>query len=145
MAIEVVYWLAVLCGIVGALTGSRAAWALLSSVALSYALQATGASFEVGLWIAIDLCVAAWVLALRKGWSDWFIAGLFLPIWALYFAPDWMAYYGVSLLMSAQFLFTLPWKRILARAQRSAPDRMEMDDFFNLKFRGLPWGRKILG
>lgn len=139
--IDVIYWLAVLCGVVGALTGSRAALFLLASVALSYGLEASGAHFETGLWVAIDLCVMAGVLMYRQ----WLIAALFLPMWAMYFLPPWEAYYGVSLLMSAQFLFTLPWQRILARVQRSAPDRMEMDDFFNLEFRGLPWGRKILG
>lgn len=141
--IEVVYWLSVALGCVGALTGSRAALPLLASVALSYALDATGAYFETGLWIAIDICVIVTILSFRERVSDWLIVGLFPVMWVMYFLPPWAAYNGVSLLMALQFVFTLPWIRIWDRIKRTAPCRMEIDDFFNLMIGVAPWGRKI--
>ena len=141
--IEIVYWLAVALGCVGALTGSRAAWPLLASVGLSYVLDATGAYFEMGLWIAIDICVMVTVLTFRNRLSDWLIVALFPVIWAMYYMPPWAAYNGVSMLMALQFVFTLPWVRVWDRVKRTAPHCMEIDDFFKMVIGDAPWGRKI--
>lgn len=138
MAIEAAYWLAVLCGVVGAFTGSRSAWALLASAALCWALDATGADFETGLWLAIDLAVIAAILIWRNRASDWIVLALFLPIWALYLADEYTRYYAVTFLIMAQFIITLPWRSIGQRAVRCFPRRHSIDDIFDLK-RGLVW------
>lgn len=137
--IEYLYWLAVLCGIVAALTGSRAAWALLASAALCWGLDASGWQFEAGVWLAIDIAVIAAILVLRSRATDWIVLALFVPIFALYAADEYTRYYGVTILIMLQFIVTLPWKAIGLRAARTIP-HSTADDIFHFRVqRGRVW------
>jgi hypothetical protein len=86
--LAVVFWLAVACGCVSALTGNRTAWALLASVGLCFVFDYAGVPFSFPLWLLIDLAVILAIIHPRMSKADCIVVALFVPAWVGYLLPD---------------------------------------------------------
>lgn len=112
--VDALFLLSLLCGLFGAGRGSRVAWALLASTALSSALILAGAPFDLATWIMIDVAV---IVAAEYGRtptaSERGALALFPVAWVLYhLQPAWWND-ALTLIVAAQFLLVTPWGRFL--------------------------------
>lgn len=131
---QALLWLAVACGIAGALTGNRTAWPLLASVGLCKALEWLHVSFDPALWLVIDFAVIAVIVRRDMKPTDWIVLALFAPAWAAYFLPD-PARYNLSLAaVSLQLLLTFPMAATWGRTRR-INRTFDPWDHFNLRAR----------
>lgn len=90
--------------------GNCAARPLIASAGLVCVLTLLGVPFDFGLWVSIDAAVIAAIetyCAMRR--YEWAIIALFPVAWVLYHTqpPGWRDY--VTLIVSLQFLLTVPW------------------------------------
>lgn len=96
--------------------GNRAARPLIASAALTCALTLLGVRFDFGLWLSIDIAV---IYAIERtaqvGSAERTIFALFPPAWILYHLqlPGWSE--AVAVIVSLQFLLTVPWDRLEQR------------------------------
>jgi hypothetical protein len=105
---EVLFWLAVACGVVSASTGNRTAWALLASVALCLGLDSAGVPFNFVLWLLIDLVVILVIIRPTMTVADCVILALFIPAWVGYLLPDAQRFQIGFVVVVAQLLLTFP-------------------------------------
>lgn len=100
--------------------GSVAARPLIASVGLVCALTLLGVPFDFGLWVSIDVAAICIIEALgRVGKKERAIMALFPVAWVLYhLQPPWWRD-GVSLIVTAQFLLTVPWDRLEQRVWKA--------------------------
>ncbi len=101
--------------------GRRAARPLIASAALVSALSLAGVPFDFRLWLSIDVAVICAIeLCGPVGKSERAIMALFPVAWVFYqVQPPWWND-AVTLIVSAQFLLTVPWDRLEQRIWRTA-------------------------
>lgn len=88
--------------------GNRAAIALLASFLICGLLDWSGAQFNFVFWLMMDSAVVLAIIHRTMTYWDVAIIASFIPAWALYLAPDDVRYFGVSVVLVAQFLLTTP-------------------------------------
>jgi hypothetical protein len=125
--IEALFWIAVACGVAGALTGNRTAWALLASVAMCLALDSARIEFNFVVWMLIDLAVIFVIVRPGMTYSDVVILALFIPAWAFYVMPDPARFWGSFAVVVAQLLLCAPVASVSARARRWWADARDTD------------------
>lgn len=93
--------------------GSAPARPLIASAALICALTTAEVPFDLFLWVTIDVAV---IYAIERtsqvGAAEKAIFALFPPAWVLYHMqpPGWSE--AISVIVSLQFLLTVPWNRL---------------------------------
>jgi len=125
--IDEVFLVSVLCGCLSAWKGSRTAWALLASAAVSSGLIWAGVPFDIKIWRTIDILVVACIATGPLGAKDLLILSLFIPIWSLYERP--YAGDGINLIVAAQLVLTLPFARLWLRAKQATIASKDWGDF----------------
>ena len=138
--LDAIYWAAAGFALLGALfrirlrlPAERATWALLASAGFYLVTQWTGLSFDLALWIAVDVAVCLviawqmlplvrgrawpWLAAYRKELA---ILVLFPLMWAAYLLPDEPGYVFTSIASTAQLLLTLPLRVLWARGKHAS-------------------------
>lgn len=98
-------------GVASALTGNRAAIALLCSLAASFTVT-TG----LGLWL-LDVAVLCAIVRPAMPLADELIAALFVFAWAGYLCDDASRYEITFAVVTAQFLLTIPIALVLREVQ----------------------------
>jgi hypothetical protein len=101
--------------------GSRTARPLIASAALTCAMTLLGAPFDFSLWVSIDIAVIYIIeRSGRIGDAERAIFALFPPAWVLYHLqpPGW--HDAVAVIVSLQFLLTVPWDRLVIWKARTA-------------------------
>jgi hypothetical protein len=106
--LAVVFWLAVACGCVSALTGNRTAWALLASVGLCFGFGYAEVPFNFVVWVLIDLAVALTIIRPTMTKADCVILALFIPAWCFYLLPPDTRFWGSFVVVVAQLVLTFP-------------------------------------
>lgn len=119
--IEIVFWLAVACGVVSASTGNRTAWALLASVGLCFALSYAQVPFSFILWLMIDLAVVLVIIRPAMTKTDCVIIALFIPAWCFYLLPPDTRFWGSFVVVVAQLVLTFPVEALRAALARLWP------------------------
>lgn len=105
---QVAFWIAVACGVLGAVTGNRTAWILLASVGLCLALDRYQVPFNFVLWLLIDLVVILAILRPDLTKADCVVLALFVPAWVFYLMPPDTRFTGSFAVVVAQLLLTFP-------------------------------------
>lgn len=96
--------------------GNRTPRPLIASAALVSILTLLGVPFDFGLWVSIDVAVIYAIERTSKvGEAERAIFALFPPAWVLYHLqpPGWSD--AVTVIVSLQFLLTVPWDRLEQR------------------------------
>lgn len=110
--ISILFLASLACGCFAAAWGSRAAWALIGSTALSSTLILVSAPFDMSLWLLIDVAVIGAIEAGKPKPSDHAIIGTFPFAWVLYhIQPTWWGD-AITMIVALQFLLTVPWDRL---------------------------------
>lgn len=139
--LDAILGVAVACGVAGALTGNRTAWALLASVAYCLAMDWLGVAFNPFLWLMVDLAVCLAILLpvipkfarffpkLRVSSADVAILALFGPAWIGYLMePDVRYQIGFAVVVT-QLLVTFPSCAAWRLLTRASSDMAGKDDF----------------
>lgn len=125
-----ILYLAIACGIAGALARNRTPLPLLASVALCLLFEWREVPFFWPLWVTIDLAVAAAIWRLNRGHikpADWLVLSLFVPGFVGY-AMDEAARFQVGFgVVVTQLLLTFP----LAAVRAHLADRPREPDRWN--------------
>lgn len=113
--IDALYLLAVLCGCIAALRGSRTAAILLLSAASVALLPLIGVGYDPLLWLTIDWAVIILIMRPNHIFMDDLIVVLFIPIWFFYLYGGELAQPVVSLIVTLQFLLTFPLPQLCGK------------------------------
>lgn len=105
---QIVFWLALACGVVSAATGNRTAWALLASVGLCFGFEYFAIPFNFVVWMLIDLAVVAAIIRPAMTAADCVILALFIPAWCFYLLPPDTRFVGSFVVVVAQLALTFP-------------------------------------
>lgn len=116
--IEAVFLFAIAAGGIAALTGSRAAIALLASTAFTAGMVAVGVPFILPLWMFVDVCVIAVVVHPHMRVREVVLVALFFPLWASYFVESEQGWRASALISATQFLLTFPLFRTAESGRR---------------------------
>jgi hypothetical protein len=112
--LQVVFWLAVACGVISAATGNRTAWVLLASVGLCFAFGELRIPFNFIIWVLIDLAVILAIIRPTMTKADCIILALFVPAWCFYLLPPDPRFWGSFVVVVAQLVFTFPVEALRA-------------------------------
>jgi hypothetical protein len=126
--IQVVFWLAVACAVLGALTRNRTAVMLLASALLCLGMNYVQVPFNFVVWMLIDLAVVSGIIHYKMTRTDCVIIALFIPAWCFYLLPAETRFWGTFVVVVAQLALTFPvdaTRRILT----SLSSRLRPDNF----------------
>ena len=134
--IPVVFWLAVACAVLGAVTRSRTAMALLGSVAACLVMDYAQVPFDFVTWVLIDLLVIAIIIPYEFGDSvktvirrmsknDIWVVLLFPVAWVAYLTYDPWRYYGSMLVVISQLFLMFPCGSLYTRFRENFKNRDE--------------------
>ena len=116
-------------GVVGALSGNRAAYPLLASLALCQALPALGLEFDMLFWIAVDVAVIVAISCMSFQRRNLAVIALFLPAWGFYLADPGLRFWGTLWVVVLQMALTLPWLRIKLVSDKGRTRRDKWNEF----------------
>lgn len=106
--IEVVFWLAVACAVLGAMARNRTAIALLGSVMVCMAMNYAQVPFNFVVWMLIDLVIVLVIIHPKMTKVDCVILALFIPAWCFYLLPADTRFWGTFVVVVAQLTLTFP-------------------------------------
>lgn len=119
--LQVIFWLSVACGVLGATTGNRTAFALLASVLICLAMNYGEVPFNFVVWMLIDLVIVLAIIHPKMTKVDCVILALFIPAWCFYLLPADTRFWGTFVVVVAQLTLTFPVdaaRRVLTNVSR---------------------------
>lgn len=106
--LTVIFWLAVACGLAGALARNRTAYALLASIAVCLVMEHYAVPFNFVLWVLIDLVVVLVIIRPALSRTDVIVLALFIPAWVAYLLPEYPRFAISFSVVVAQLALTFP-------------------------------------
>lgn len=125
-----VLYFAIVCGVVGAITGNRTSWALLASVGLCLLSDQYGWYRPPLVLALIDVVVMSFILSTPQlKISDIFVVVLFFPALAAYTQPAATRDPVLYVVVVLQLMLTFPLRQFWYGLKASAHDLHNKGDF----------------